>query len=285
MAGGSGGMGRFRLGAKRISWPDWIRASAIKSKSETTGSVSDTDVVTNLAESVVEASGSVGNSISIAIGQGINGQAKANSPQPLISSVTLGESGESEANSTVPIISTVANGNSGVGKADSSNPTVETIHNATNGEAEASSIVPTSLTLHDVDIASGEGGSTIPVINTTVDTKESTANGYGSVGIVTWKAGLGGVVKDPNGNAVEGAEVHIIRDNDDVKVDSLITNQNGRWHSTLPGGKTTDADPEVYSIEVWYRDGKKRSSDATLYKASNRPFIDTADPSGSSPYK
>lgn len=113
----------------------------------------------------------------------------------------------------------------------------------------------------------------------------SVADVDGSVGTTSFDALLGGTVTDPDANVVEGAEVHILRDNDDTKVASTTTDSNGKWSAVLPGQEYNDTDPPVYSIEVWYRDGDKRDPKATLYNAKNRPYIDTSDPSQSSPYK
>ena len=284
----SGGLGRFRLGSKRIAWPDWVRASAVTAKSTATGGVSSSFVFADVPLTDFEPTAELPNSISIAISQGIDADSESDSPLPITSTVQGGDSGEAVANAPLPIVETTMNADSGEATSDSPIPAIETVHDSVKSEAKFDASIPSIKTIHDVSESDFDTRSPTPVVSTVSNTSPATGEALGSIGIVTWTAGLGGVVKDPSGKPVNGAEVHIIRDNDDTKVatttTSTIDGNSGRWHVELPAGKTTDDDPEVYSINVWYREGDKRDSDATIYNATNRPYIDTADASESTPY-
>lgn len=162
---------------------------------------------------------------------------------------------------------------------------------STRQDAFAAGIVPKSDRAESrvvIDVEESSSVSDAPLSNSIsiaiAQAKEAETTGSSSVSITTWDAGLGGVVKKSGGTPVEDAEVHVIRDNDDTLVASTTTDSNGRWHVTVRGGKTTEADPPVYSIEVWYREGPKRDSSSKVFNSTNRPFIDTSDPSETDPY-
>lgn len=280
-----GQIGNARLASRRLAWPDWVRAPAIEASGTDTGSVSSSNVVIDAETGAVVATGSISMSISIAIAQSITASASTDAPITQINIVHAADSGGVVADSPLPIIETIHNIEEAESVLDSPVPTIESIQDAKTASATSDSPISMLSTTHGVVESSAEAdSSSIPVINTVTDAIAGEGEGTSSISIVTWKAGLGGVVKYPDQSAAQGAEVHIIRDNDDTKVATTTTDANGRWHVTLPGGKSTDSDPPVYSIEVWHREGQKRDPSAKLYNAKNRPFIDTDDPSESTPY-
>jgi hypothetical protein len=282
------GLNRLRLGAKRISFPDFVRASAEIAIAEASGSTSDSNTVADADSGSTDGTGSISTSISISISQGIPAKSEANAPIPTIATAHDSTSGQATSDADIPSINTVHDASSGESEYTGSVSISRAVVDALESDSDVAGSVGDSITVAGAGSAETTTRIDIPIISTVHNMKESKAEGTGSVSITTWKAGLGGVVKDPSGNPVNGAEVHIIRDNDDTKVATTVTStidgSDGRWHVTLPGGKTTDPDPEVYSIEVWYRDGPKRDPDSTVFNAKNRPFIDTADPSETDPY-
>ena len=223
---------------------------------------------------------------------------------PIISVVHDSKNAEVNGKADPINIRVVADTDSGEmsGKADKTRTRI--VQDAINGDMQAKSDIPTIETIHDSVTGAGQGLSDIPTISTTHDAttgdatsktgitnsisiaisqaSESSMDGDAPDTDETWLAGLGGKVQLQDGTGVNGAEVQVIRDNDDTLVRSVETDSNGRWHVTLPAG--TQPDPEVYVIEAYYRDGAKRDPDTDLFNATNRPYIDTADPSSDSPY-
>jgi len=283
---GIGQVGNSRVAGKRIAYPDWQRSQSIDSKGNAR---SEIPVISSLTDAEISS-------------------AEGLSEIPTISVVADVKESEAEgrAEKTQSIVIQDATTGEGTAQADISASIL--ITHAKSGKAVATSEIPVTETIHDADTGQAIGTAEITINNETADAEDSKGEAEGNITtnfnlsisqgvtgeavgkaettIVTWKAGLGGtVVLQEGGSGVEGAEVVIIRDNDNTQVAKTTTDSDGRWHVTLPGGKTTDSDPEVYSIEVWYRDGPKREKSTTIYNARNRPFIDTADPSERDPYE
>jgi hypothetical protein len=282
----NGATGSTRLAGKRLSFPDFQRSESISG----------------------EALSSVELPVLSSIADADSGEAVGRADVPTISVVHDSVTGEGEARGDVPESRIVHDATTGEGTARADIPETLVVADATSGRGLATADIPITRIVHDADTGEAIGTADITVNREVSDVNQSRADAEGSISnsisiaisqatdsdavaradlcIVTYLAGLGGtVVFEEGGPGVEGAEVHIIRNNDDTKVATTTTDADGRWHVTLPGGKTTDPDPEVYSIEVWYREGAKRDKNTELYNAENRPFIDTADPSERDPYE
>jgi hypothetical protein len=234
-----------------------------------------------------EASGrsDIPQSFNLSIAQGVSGEAEGKSDTPLLSTIHTGVNDEAIAKADIPITETIQDAKSGEADAVATTPKVRVRTDVIRGIAKSDGSVSDQKIVADAGDSNAETNANIPIIATVNDAKSANAEAKGSKSIVTWQAGLGGTVNFGDGSGpAEGAEVHVIRDNDDTKVATTTTDSNGRWHVTVRGGKTTEPDPPVYSIEVWHREGDKRDPTATLYNATNRPFIDTADPSETDPY-
>lgn len=281
------GYGNNRYGGIRFAWPDWVFTDAVSgfidvesdsatafsqidansdgilsdgsiglvdlefdnfsAEVEVFGSLSQSDIETNADSGQVGVLASIGRSQ--IVGSSVNGEVDIEGTIGLPDIEFDSTSGDVEVlgTSTIVILE----------------------HNSTSGQVNVSGEAVDLSDLSSIINADGVSGTI------EIDGSDSTTN---------WDAYLGGVVKDPSGTTVEGAEVHILKDNDDTLAASTTTDANGEWSVTLPAGNDPRPDPPVFSIEVWYRDGDKRDSNATVFNATNRPFIDTADPSETDPY-
>lgn len=281
------GYGYHRYGAIRYAWPDWVFTDAVSGfinvESDSVSTFSQTDAnsdgvlsdgsigVVDLGfdnfSTEVEVFGSLSQS---------DIEANANSGQVgILGSIGRSQLVGSSVNGEVDIDGTVGR------------PDIE--FDSTSGEVDV--LGTSTIVVLEHNSTSGQvdiGGQTVDLSNLSsiinADGVSGTIEIDGSDSTTNWDAYLGGVVKSPGGTAVEGAEVHILRDNDDTKVASTTTDANGQWSVTLPAGNDPRPDPPVFSVEVWYRDGPKRDSDSTVFNAKNRPFIDTEDPSETNPY-
>jgi hypothetical protein len=284
-----GHIGNALTGGRRLGVPDWVRASAEDADTTVTGDVADSDVVSDILGAEADATSDIPKSFNLSIAQGIDADADGTGDIPTTETIHSATSDEAVTTADVPIVETIHDADSGEAQADSdaSVPRVRILTDSIESAAETDGSVSDQRVVVNAGDSHAETDAGIPVIGTVHDGTDADATATGSKTIVTWQAGLGGVVKDPSGSPVNGAEVHVIRDNDDTKVatteTSTINGADGRWHVTVRGGKTTEADPPIYSIEVWYREGPKRDPSATLFNSTNRPFIDTADASETSP--
>lgn len=286
-----GHIGNARTGGRRLGWPDWVFVDATSGDVAANGSIADPLLEANATSGSVSADGSIP-TIELTESAFSGG---VDVPGGILEPVLVADADSGGVGAVGSLAKTTLYETATSGEVDIEGNTANALlkSDATSGEVGLSGNV--TIVLLKNDVTAGEvdvGGTAIPledyfsIINT--DAVSGVVGAEGATTETNWNAFLGGVVKDPAGNPVDGAEVHIIRDNDDTKVASTTTDGNGEWSVTLPSGsdaiQSTDSDPPVYSIEVWYRDGPKRDPSSTLYKAENRPFIDTDDPSETNPY-
>lgn len=282
----NGDLGNKRLAGKRLAWPDWQRSQSINSRGKAR---SEIPVISSITDAEASSAEGLADIPTISVVHDVKeSDAEAAAEKTRTNIIHDATTGEGTAKSEIPnsVLITDATTGKAVGKAEI--PVLETIHDATTGEALGKAEITVNNETADAkdSHSEAEGSISTSISIAIAQALEAKSEALAETAIVTWDAGLGGqVVLQEGGSGVQGAEIHIIRDNDNVKVASTTSDSNGRWHVTLPGGKTTDSDPEVYSIEVWYRDGAKREKSTTLYNAKNRPFIDTADPSERDPYE
>lgn len=285
LGGGSGGMGQQRVGNKRVSYPQFVRADAQISSGSATGSkadsVSEADIEDSRANSRVSEPVS---EYEIVVDESFT-EADADISESKVRQIVRESVSEADADiglNTLFTISTPASSESAVDEV-----LVNRVSSVSESDMVADGFVVSDVVARqDVDESSmsGTAGITNSVDFSLSEASESSVESRAPVAITSYQAKLGGVVtKDAGGSGVQGAEVHIIRDNDDTKVATTTTDANGEWSVSLPGKDGDDPDPPVYSIQVWYRDGPKRETSATLYNSTNRPFIDTADASESHP--
>jgi len=282
----SGQVGISRIAAKRIAFPDFQRSQAINGEGK---SKSEIPVISTLADAKASNAEARADIPSIRVVADIReSEAEAEAGRTRSRVIHDATAGEAEGRADIPETLLVTDAISGKAIGTPEIPVVETIHDATSGKAIGQAEITVNREIADsIDSrAEAEAGQTTNFNLSISQGVTGEAVGRAETTIVTWAAGLGGtVVLEEGGPGVEGAEVIIIRDNDNTQVAKTTTDSDGRWHVTLPGGKTTDPDPEVYSMEVWYRDGPKREKSTEIYNAKNRPFIDTADPSERNPYQ
>lgn len=282
----SGQVGISRVAAKRIAFPDFQRSQAIDGEGS---GRSEIPVISTLADAK-ESQGKARPDIpSISIITDVReSRAEGQADRTRTRLVHDASAGEAEGRGDIPETLLVTDATSGQAIGTPDIPVIETVHDATDGEAKGSAEITVNNEVADSVDSRGEAraGQTVNFNLSISQGVTGEAVGRAETTIVTWAAGLGGtVVLEEGGPGVEGAEIVIIRDNDNTQVAKTTTDSNGRWHVTLPGGKTTDSDPEVYTMEVWYRDGPKREKTTEIYNAKNRPYIDTADPSERNPYQ
>lgn len=285
LGGGDGGTGRARIGGKRVSYPQFIRADAIASQSNATGDVSDNEASVDAPESTSEAQSYESTSeVEIRLRESISegtsdipeveiknrirealSNAKPDVPDSQLFVISTPSSAETTSDEV--LVTTVQSAKQSFSNSTSDTSDSEVEASIRESETEG---VPDTAKSTDISVSDVFGG---------------TAESVATTAITSYQAKLGGkVTRTKGGSGVDGAEVHIIRDNDDSHVASTTTDANGNWALSVPGKDGDDPDPPVYSIEVWYREGDKRDSNATVFNAANRPFIDTADPSGTDPY-
>jgi len=279
-----GHIGNARTAGRRLGVPDWVRAQAGESSGSTRASTTNSTVVIDIPVSDATANSAVPQSFNLSLAQGRNGVGTGESESPVLTTVhrAVGEAGI--GNTDIPLVETVHDADSGTANARGSLPRVRVRTAVVTATTPGEGSISDSELIADAGDSRAVAQSDSPVSTIVHDATDARTEATGSISITTWVAGLGGVVEDPNGTPVEGAEVHIIRDNDDTKVATTTTDSNGRWHVGVRGGKTTEADPPVYVIDAYYRDGPKRDTAATVFNATNRPYIDTADPSETDPY-
>lgn len=277
-------MGVQRVGEKRLSYPLFIRADAAKS----------------YASSNISDSGSK-QEISVNKSNALGKAEKVQSATEIVVS-------DSISSENVPLtksqVKTAVRESRAVAIADVSKQTLFTISTPANAKGTSGDVLVTSIS--DLSKAGADGvgfSSENFVAHTTANSlsdatsdvsesvdfslshaSDSDIKSDAPVGVTSYRAKLGGTVRDNSGEPAEGAKVHIIRNNDNKKITSTQTDGDGRWELSLPGKDGDDSDPPVYAVSVYYRDGDKRDPDAKIYNATNRPYIDTADPSSQSPY-
>lgn len=282
------GYGQVNYGGIRFSWPDWVFTDAVSGFVDVNGAVSEPDIELNGSSGEVFTKGSIG--IANLSFDNINAEVEVfgSISQPDIEMDAdagqvgvLGSIGKSQivGRAVSPDINIEGTTSRPELEFDATNPEVSVMGSATLVILEHNATSPqVDVEGNAIDL---EEFSSVIDADALSGTVEITANDSET----NWDALLGGVVKDPQGIAVEGAEVHIIRDNDDTKVATTTTDSNGEWSVTLPAGNDPRPDPPVWSIQVWYRDGNKRDPDAKLFNATNRPYIDSKDPSSTNPYQ
>lgn len=285
LGGGDGGTGRSRVANKRVSYPQFVRADTVEA-------VGQAQTQTVSGETDVTATPAVGRGVS----QIPSGRAE-----------TVVRAALADGRPELPATRALSSVGPAEATGDPDSPAARVLAESDPAGAVARPTVGTAEIRVVTPAATGQSVSrVIDGVTRRSETVESPAFGIGFVSnstdisvsvaqparalgrpdtaITSYLANIGGQVTLPDDTAADGAEVHIIRDNDDTKVATTTTDTNGEWAVTLPGKDGQDPDPPVYSIEVWYRDGPKRDPSATLYNATNRPFIDTADPSETNPY-
>jgi len=282
----SGQVGISRVAAKRIAFPDFQRSQAVDGEGNGRSEIPVISTLADAKESQGEARPDIP-SISLVTDvreSRAEGEAERTRTR-VVHDVT---DGEAKGRADIPETLLVTDATSGQAIGTPEIPVIETVHDAADGEAVGSAEITFNREVADSVDSRGEAraGQTVNFNLSISQGVTGEAVSRAETTIVTWAAGLGGtVVLEEGGPGVEGAEVVIIRDNDNTQVAKTTTGSDGRWHVTLPGGKTTDPDPEVYTMEVWYRDGPKREKTTKIYNAKNRPYIDTADPSERNPYQ
>lgn len=283
---GFGQVGISRIGAKRLAYPDWQRSTSLTG---TSSARSEIPVISSLTDAEISSVEGLSEIPTISVVHDINESgAEANAEKTQSNVIHEATTGEGTGKADIPSTLLITDALNGKAIGTTEIPVIETIHNAETSKAIGKAEITINNEIVGAEDSRGEAEASITANFNISISQGVTGQGVAraETTIVTWKAGLGGaVVLQEGGPGVEDAEVVVIRDNDNTQVAKTTTDSNGQWHVTLPGGKTTDPDPEVYSIEVWYRDGPKRQKSTKIYNAKNRPFIDTADPSQNDPYE
>lgn len=284
------GAGNFRAGGKRAAWPDWVFTDAVSGQASISGSRSDVLTETDSISGDIEADGSL---TTIQTVNNVNSggvESDGSIVQPIL--ISTADGGEMEVGGSLTHTTLSETATSGNIDVDSNTTTAQTEFGATSGEVGLTGTV--SVTILKQDVTSGEvdvDGTTIPLDDYFSIINADAVSGEVEVSAnqteTNWNALVGGTIKFADGSGKPSeAQIHIIRNNDNTKVVSTTTDSSGNWSVTLPTDgviESTDSDPPVYSIEVYHREGAVGHS-AEIYHALNRPYLDTDDPSETSPY-
>lgn len=275
-------IGSQRMGGIRLGYPDFSRSGTDSGAASALADVPTTSTAHD-ADSQASSLATADVPLSAVIHESTESDAAGRAGRVSVRVDADATSGDGQTAVGVLRVRVRSDVSGGFGAGLSDIPTTGTRHGISESDGSAKSDIPTIATVHTVadGIAESRAGVTNSISIAISEASVADAESGAPVTSETWKAGIGGVVTS-NGSGVGGAEVQVIRDNDDTLVRSVITGSDGRWHVTLPAG--SEPDPEVYVVEAYYRDGPKRDPDADLFNATNRPYIDTADPSSRTPY-